>query len=303
MRLDWIEDILAVHETGSFAGAAEVRFLTPSAFTRRIRTIEEALGCDLFDRSKKPITLKRHVHDSLPELRDAVVTLKRTRQLLSQPDMDLNKRVTVISQHALTASFAPRLLTQPALRDAPNIRIKSGRKSECLLQLIKRKADFALVYEVPGDKTDLDADHCHRMELGKEVFLPVIHESLLPEFAQGILPDKLPMIAFPPSIFLGEVLRSTLSARPMEGPELFTVAETGLSLAVVEFVKRGVGVGWLPLSMAEAELHSGTLVSLEHVLPKFELNVTLLRLTNELPQAARELWATMESTFAEVLPI
>lgn len=85
MRLEWIEDILAVSEMGSFNTAAEARFLTPSAFTRRIRTIEETLGCELFDRTKKPIILKPHVRDMLPDLRKAAADLRRVRRLLSEP--------------------------------------------------------------------------------------------------------------------------------------------------------------------------------------------------------------------------
>ncbi|MGB3147248.1 MAG: LysR family transcriptional regulator, partial [Paracoccaceae bacterium] len=35
MRLEWLEDILAIAETGSFAVAAERRHRTQSAFSRR----------------------------------------------------------------------------------------------------------------------------------------------------------------------------------------------------------------------------------------------------------------------------
>ncbi len=41
IRLEWLEDILAVAETGSFSEAAERRHLTQSAFSRRIRNIED----------------------------------------------------------------------------------------------------------------------------------------------------------------------------------------------------------------------------------------------------------------------
>jgi DNA-binding transcriptional LysR family regulator len=40
MRLEWLDDILAVAQTGSFSEAAQKRHLTQSAFSRRIRTIE-----------------------------------------------------------------------------------------------------------------------------------------------------------------------------------------------------------------------------------------------------------------------
>ena len=44
MRHDWIADILAVIDSGSFARAAELRNITQSAFTRRIDAIEAQLG-------------------------------------------------------------------------------------------------------------------------------------------------------------------------------------------------------------------------------------------------------------------
>lgn len=299
MRLEWIEDILAVSEMGSFNAAAEARFLTPSAFTRRIRSIEETLGCELFDRTKKPIVLKRHVRDSLPELREAAARLRHARQLLSEPEVDQTQRITLICQHALTASVAPGLLAHPVLGETPNARIKSGGKSECLLTLMKRKAEFALVYEALGEDPDLDPEFCDRVVLGHEKFSPVIRQGVAPDLERQtptLLPDTLPMIGYPSSIFLGEVLQKTLASRPEKTPQLIRVAETGLSLALVEFVRRGLGVGWLPNMITEADLEAKSLVSLEHVLPTFELNVVLLRMKNDLPPKADEFWRAIKDT-------
>ncbi|MBO6854138.1 MAG: LysR family transcriptional regulator, partial [Marivivens sp.] len=39
MNHDWIDDILAVIDAGSFAAASARRNITQSAFTRRIRSI------------------------------------------------------------------------------------------------------------------------------------------------------------------------------------------------------------------------------------------------------------------------
>ena len=51
MRLEWLEDILAVADAGSLSVAAERRRLTQSAFSRRMQFIEQALGGQLFDLS------------------------------------------------------------------------------------------------------------------------------------------------------------------------------------------------------------------------------------------------------------
>jgi len=67
MRLEWIDDILAVLDRGSLARAAEKRLLTQSAFTRRVRTIEESIGVALFDRRRKPAALMPGVQALEPE--------------------------------------------------------------------------------------------------------------------------------------------------------------------------------------------------------------------------------------------
>ena len=49
MRLDWIDDILAVLDCGSLARAAQKRSLTQPAFTRRVRLIEDSIGAELLE--------------------------------------------------------------------------------------------------------------------------------------------------------------------------------------------------------------------------------------------------------------
>ncbi len=298
MRLEWIEDILAVSEMGSFNTAAEARFLTPSAFTRRIRMIEETLGCELFDRTKKPIVLKRHVRDILPTLRKSAAELRRVRQLLSEPEVDLNKRITLICQHALTASVAPQLLMHSALDSNSNARIKSGRKGECLMAIMKQEAEFALIYEMAGEDPEIDPEFCDRLILGREKFIPVIKTGLAPAYEDPALTDdiagSLPMVAYPSSIFLGEVLQKLLANRTNQSTQLIRVAETGLSLALVEFVRRGLGVGWLPSMIVKSDLDSVALTQMDHFLPGFELNVVIARMRRDLPPRAEEFWEAMQ---------
>ena len=57
MDTKWIEDFLALAEHGSFTKAAESRFVTQPAFSRRIRSLENWLGVKLVDRSTFPTKL------------------------------------------------------------------------------------------------------------------------------------------------------------------------------------------------------------------------------------------------------
>ncbi len=295
MRLEWLEDILAVVDTGSFHSAAEVRFLTPSAFTRRIRLIEQRLGCELFDRSRKPIVLNRHARDNLPQVRDAVATLQDIKRLLSDPGADRTQRITMMCQHTLTASLAPTLVEFISKHVQNNMRIRSGTKNECQLELIKQQVDLALVYESIDEPPGIDDQFCESLQLGQEEFVPVVNTSANEALAAQIADQHFPIIAYPRSIFLGQAQHRAIARHGDPEFVFSTVVESGLGLAVAEFVRRGIGVGWLPVSLIASDLRSGELVNLADTLPSFALDIKLLRLSREQTSLADDLWQLLQS--------
>ncbi|KAB1898868.1 LysR family transcriptional regulator, partial [Micromonospora sp. AMSO1212t] len=52
LELTWLEDFIALAGTRSFSQAAEKRFVTQPAFSRRIRSLEDALGLTLVNRQR-----------------------------------------------------------------------------------------------------------------------------------------------------------------------------------------------------------------------------------------------------------
>jgi len=53
----WLKDFLSLAKTQSFSRSAEARHVTQPAFGRRIRALEDALGCILIDRTSVPVKL------------------------------------------------------------------------------------------------------------------------------------------------------------------------------------------------------------------------------------------------------
>src|SRR5437899_7410544 len=51
LDLEWLEDFLALADSGNFSRAAQVRAIAQPAFSRHIKSLEEWVGVDLFDRS------------------------------------------------------------------------------------------------------------------------------------------------------------------------------------------------------------------------------------------------------------
>ncbi|MFN3847397.1 MAG: LysR family transcriptional regulator, partial [Paracoccaceae bacterium] len=134
MRLEWIEDILSVLDAGSLAGAAERRYLTQSAFTRRVRSIEAAVGVTLFDRSRKPVTLMPGVAAMEPELRRVAADLRRIGQGLRQTAIPAGHVLTITCQHAWATSFAARIVG--SLSGLCRVHLRAGNRDDCLMQLV-----------------------------------------------------------------------------------------------------------------------------------------------------------------------
>ncbi len=57
MEGKWLEDFLSVARTGSFSRSAAERHITQSAFSRRIKSLEQWAGAALIDRSSYPTRL------------------------------------------------------------------------------------------------------------------------------------------------------------------------------------------------------------------------------------------------------
>ena len=49
LDLDWLEDFLALAESGNFSRAAKARNIAQPAFSRHIKSLEEWVGVDLFE--------------------------------------------------------------------------------------------------------------------------------------------------------------------------------------------------------------------------------------------------------------
>lgn len=276
MRLEWIDDILAVLETGSFSAAAERRYLTPSAFTRRIRGIEATLGCQLFDRDRKPVTLLPHVRAMEADLREAARRFRELQAGLSDIDGKNRKQLTLGCQHALTTMVSPFLARGLTQAHEVELRIRSRTRSECQMMMLRHEIDFGLIYQTESDVSAFDSSLFEQIPLGTDRLVPV-GNLRGGGIEQALAQMDLPLITYPADIYLGEVLRQQLLPALPRQAVTRNVAETGLTPAVLQFVRQGHGIGWLPRSVAFEALARHEVSDLSDHLPSTHLNIRLLR--------------------------
>ncbi|MEO1308759.1 MAG: hypothetical protein AAFV38_12770, partial [Pseudomonadota bacterium] len=59
----------------------------------------------------------------------------------------------------------------------------------------------------------------------------------------------------------------------------------------------GLGIGWLPHSIVEAELKAGELEELSGLLPSFELNVVAIKSKGTKSRRLSQIWSSIEKAF------
>jgi len=296
MRLAWLEDILAVAETGSFSGAAERRMLTQSAFSRRIKQIEDYVGVELFDRAHKPIRLKpttdaqsKQILQLSGALRQLIVDLRRGERMTSN-------KVVIACQHSLTMVLIPSILRQLPIRDEGiYVRLRSANLDECTGLLLSRQADVAIVYCMPEEITETAADYLEELIIGTDRLIPVFNTALPELSATAARAVEFPCITYPSDVFFGHVIERGIVPFLQPTMQGIPKVETALTLAAVEMAARGIGVAWVPEILARERIANGSLVDLSPVLPACDLRVKAMRLQGKHNLAEATFWALLRS--------
>lgn len=301
MRLEWIEDILAVLDTGSFANAAPVRNLTQSAFTRRIRTIEENIGAPLFDRSKKPVELLHHVKTQEPLMRSLVMSLHELRSEFTNAGATAALRVSLACQHSLAMTISPALIKNIVENKDISVRVSSANRDACLMMLLSGSVDFAIIFRTTTDENPAENPAFIEATLQSEMLLPVASMEFLDSTRHRWATDGIPIISYPSDVFLGQQMRTAVYPVLHSTYQTQSAVETALTLAAAQYAAAGLGVAWIPASVAEEYFQSNKLINLANELTSHELHVTLTALSTKKTDSMIDIWNKLKGPYAHEL--
>ena len=289
MRLEWLEDILTINQTGSFSNAAERRNLTQSAFSRRIQQIEDYVGVQLFDRSRKPVQLRQVTQAQVGQIEEIAGLLRQLVIDLRRGDRAASNRIVIASQHSLTTSLSPRIIQGIQDRDEDvYVRLRSANLDECFALLLSRNADLAIVYGLE-DSDPFAGDFLETIDLCPDQLVPVLRSDLAREVMAGKV-SELPFVAYPDDVFFGTIMTErilpALAGRAVAQPK----AETALTIAALELAAAGVATAWVPLTLARLALSQGRITDLSPVLPSCPLSIRAVRLKGARSPAEEVIW-------------
>lgn len=290
MKLEWLEDIVAIFESESLNEAANRRYLTQPAFSRRVRSIEDYLGVELMDRSRKPARPTGMLIEQEERLRRLSSDLKSLVVDLRKADRQVSSRVVIASQHAITTSLLPSLIADRLEALGYQLRLRSANRSECSAMLITKEADLVFTYKSMSELAALPEEYVEELLISKEDLIPVGTPALRRQIDDG----SLPLIAYPSDVFLGKLIEAEVIPYISEEISRDIKVETALTVAAMQLAANGVGIAWIPASMLANLPARSQLESYADILPTPKIATTATRLIGAKSTAEEAIWKSLD---------
>ncbi len=299
MDIKWLEDFLALVDYGSFTKAAEKRYVTQPAFSRRIRSLENWLGVELVDRNTYPTRLTPLGEEFTGPLRGLLNDIYGL-----QADMQARQARTeaaiLSTQASLSVSFCPDWFSRiRPLLSGGSIRVVAGNLYDCLDQFLAGHSDMLLCYALADINPLLERGDLRRMRVGKDCLIPVCAQgaesSVSIRDSDGT--ERYAMVSFPPESFFGQLIHEyCIPGSESSAASFQTVFETALSESVHAHVLAGAGMAWLPASLVEYDLETKRLVQLTDL---FALEMEIVFLTQAVNCSAvvEDIWQFMQQQY------
>ena len=287
MNLSWLDDFLALAESGNFSRAAEERHMTQPAFSRRIRALEEWLGTDLFDRRTQPARLTAAGEWFRPTAQELLARVARVPDEARAVAQAQATTLRFAATHALSFNFLSGWLRslEPQVAVGP-ITLVSDVLARCEALLRAGEVQFVMGHAAAGSANDpLAVDH---------PFVCIGHDRLLPVCAPGTA-SPMPQLSYSAESGLGRIVRAVRGAAPER-----TVAQPVFTAHLASVLRTmaldGRGLAWLPHSLVADDLAAGRLVPAAPAQAPIELEIRLYRAPGPMDRGAEDFWQAVLGT-------
>jgi len=297
LEISWLEDFLALCETGNFSRAAERRHLTQPAFSRRIRALEDWVGAPLFDRAAHPITPTPAGEQLRPAAEAILARLFQAREQARNAAAGRAATLRFAATHSLSLTFFPAWIRSLETAGEPHpIRLESDNMTACRQLLVQGQCEFLLCHADPAAPDRLDPQAFRSLTVGRDVLVPTTRPDTglrLPGTAEA----PLPWFAYSEASALGQAVETRLRAttRPAYLDRVFT---SHLAIVLRSMVRDRDGIAWLPRTLIAEDLAAGRLVPADGEDWTIPLDVRVFRPRERLSDAAEAFWELLTAMAA-----
>lgn len=233
-----LKNFLAITRHKSVAAAAKEIGLTAAAAGQQVQQLEADLGVELFDRTKRSLSLNHQGRSLIEPIQDIIA---RYEALGSEFKSDLSGTIVLGALvSTLMGAFGNAL--NKIKRSYPGLEVKliAGLSSNFLEQVLDGTLDAAIVTESPYALPQ----HVQWTELYKEPMILIMPTPLSKKGGKALDQESdLAFIRFERNTWTGHLVDQTIRANKLnikEGMELNSVE------AIIELVRQGLGYSIVP---------------------------------------------------------
>ncbi len=296
MQTKWLEDLIALAHTGSLTRAAQQRHMTHPAFGRRIRALEAWAGAPLIERRGTSVRLTSQGEKLLGFALQVVPALAQARSEITGESGGAGMpTVTLATGRTLARTVAADWLAKiRRQRAGVRVIVRTGHMAETLQRFERGESDFMLSYHHPQIAMRLSSHQYLQRKVAADRLVPVgkINAQGQPAFAfdSG---EPVPYLGYAETLALGRLVRDHLSNHP-KAPRLAEAIECDSADALLEYALKGLGVAWLPWSLAVGACRARQLAPVGSKALEIGFEVRMVRSKRRLSAAAEAFWQTVD---------
>lgn len=259
LDIRWLEDLIALAETGSFTRAADRRNVTQSGFSRRIQSLEQWARAPLVDRTGTPLRLTDAGYEVLGVAQSVVGAVTHLRdRLTSHAAGGRSTTIRIAAPHLMGVNFFQGWFPQveAVLGHLPLV-VTSLNVQPCFAALDRGDVDFVIcLADQAGHLFErlpqaLRPDPAARALLGRDVLIPLTacDQAQRPRYRLGF--GRVPVLDYPQDCSLNWSL--DLARTHWPDVDLCRAGSAHYSDGLRLMARRGLGVAWLPRSITTAD--------------------------------------------------
>ena len=295
LEIRWLQDFLAVAETGNFTRAAAMRNTSQAAFSRRIQQLEAWFGVALIDRSILPTQLTPEGEQFritasriLSEVLDARADLKGIPE--QRPD-----HIRIALPFALATARFPAWWAQWSRELRLTSELVVGNVHDIGIGFLSGATEMMICFHAAQQPVHLEPERIEGMEIETDFFRPYINPMLLRRegFALPGEPGKpLPLLMYSSGVYFSRLVDLIVenAGGIAHGRR---IVESDMSDILRDMAIAGHGIAWLPESTV-AHVPKDALVPIGGARWSMPLSIMAFRDRANVNPAVSRLWAALK---------
>lgn len=270
--LDYYKVFYYTAKAGNITQAARALYLTQPTVSHTIRLLEQELGCTLFHRSQKGVTMTPEAQKLYVHIAAAYEHIEKAEaELAAARNFQAGELRIGASETSLHQFLLPRLTAFKRSYPSIQLKIYNTTTPEALSQLSRQLLDLAVLVTPSGYRDN--AFFSRRLTGIKDVFLA---GSRYADLQGRVLSLKeltsLPLISMTPNTLTRDILEQLFSSHQLSMTPDIELSSADL---ITPLVRDNLGIGFVPLPFAQSELARGTVFELQicEAIPEREIRL------------------------------